>query len=1053
MLVGVSADPALAQVGADGSGKATSTRSYASRTAENLASLHRVAATYELVVNLYHQGLVEVVAAAGIVLERGQQPDATPSTALPAPAREVFRRIQRSLESRIPVASMPAAARGYHAEVGDALEQLRFADTLGEVPEPLMALVPAMRGFMAGAASILDLFSRERPVVVRVVDGNGILDEISEALDELAAAEATIAKLRRQRAGLAEQLQAFLRLEIALGHTLDLVALAEDAGLQFGFQRGLDTATLQHLAQRIDVLLIRLDARAQAIAAAPPQPPGVLRARVRSTETGPTLQLQWLPWPSDAHPRAVHLDVEGGPDVEALRGAREAALRCAGASPEEATTRAQKEVVAPAAMHLERLAPGRTLLAVSDPSWQQGPMQYRVVPVSAFGVRGPPLRVRAPRPPQPLAGVGWVHAAVRTPAVASPLFYRDAGRVRVTWGRSVSESTVRDVGVSGPEVRAYRVLRSAEGEVVTVGRTPPGTTTLDDFPPVNVLARRVVYSVVVEGAHGEEAVPPDGCPTAEVTWPEGPHALALAARGWGQPGWAQSYLQGQALRLENDPEALKMAWHRFQQEPGAQGALARWWQAQSVTQRVSWLERWPTLEVKPVGVSSSPLAPILSKPWQRDRAWLLTEAWLTQQDPAVQNEPDRWWSLLTTGERAVARHRWASRRGPAVQRWLRHPGGGAAAETHRRDRGIRVETWWRSRTPEAQAILETHWSDRAPETRARALQAWYAALPPVVQQDVEWPPWGQWSQAEQSAALANPPAPLPKTLQARFLAWQAYAGLTPAEQLNRAEAHVNLLARTWAGATYALRDVDRQLGFQLPVAVVLVLWALLVLTAVVWGPWRTLGPPRPLAGAHGLERLMSRSVQRSQPLRVVPGTRSLEALPTLGALLALGAMRARAAAPAAAVVHQDPLFHFAAADVLDTDLIGESLHYVGADPLALTAALAREGRAPGSTALLGAFGGEALLLGETLRRQGEATVAGTVALEPLADFHVTTDTLLIGEELYTARSYLDPQKRGEAALEVVDVLRWGLIVALGVGVVLASLGVISGPELSRGSGP
>src|SRR5690606_3855472 len=105
--------------------------------------------------------------ATRLVREAGRQPGALPSTAIPAPAQEVYQRLAITVRNRVPEAAMPPLARGYHAEVMDALSVLGTAETIGEVSKPARLLVFAMRRVAQSADAVVDLFSRERPVQAR----------------------------------------------------------------------------------------------------------------------------------------------------------------------------------------------------------------------------------------------------------------------------------------------------------------------------------------------------------------------------------------------------------------------------------------------------------------------------------------------------------------------------------------------------------------------------------------------------------------------------------------------------------------------------------------------------------------------------------------------------------------------------------------------------------------------------------------------------------------------------------------------------------------------
>ena len=190
----------------------------------------------------------------------GAAAPAAPATLLPAPAVEVFGRLATNLPNRVPAKALPVLARGYHSEVADALERLGSATQLGHVVAPLRQTTRAMQGVCASARSIVDLFSRQRPVTMELVDSDEMLGDVAQALDEVLAAERRILESRKKkRHDLGAQFRAFRRLEVSLGHALDLIAMAEEGGLHIGFEVQLATEGFAALLKRVDEQVARLD--------------------------------------------------------------------------------------------------------------------------------------------------------------------------------------------------------------------------------------------------------------------------------------------------------------------------------------------------------------------------------------------------------------------------------------------------------------------------------------------------------------------------------------------------------------------------------------------------------------------------------------------------------------------------------------------------------------------------------------------------------------------------------------------------------------------------
>ena len=92
--------------------------------------------------------------------------------------------------------------------------------------------------------------------------------------------------------------------------------------------------------------------------------------------------------------------------------------------------------------------------------------------------------------------------------------------------------------------------------------------------------------------------------------------------------------------------------------------------------------------------------------------------------------------------------------------------------------------------------------------------------------------------------------------------------------------------------------------------------------------------------------------------------------------------------------------------------------------------------------LIGSFGPEAALIAEAGARQGISQTIGSDRLEGQAVAYVMADHPLIGEELYVASAYLTGRPAPMASLAAQDVLRWVVIIAIIVGAVMTTLGVL-----------
>jgi len=90
--------------------------------------------------------------------------------------------------------------------------------------------------------------------------------------------------------------------------------------------------------------------------------------------------------------------------------------------------------------------------------------------------------------------------------------------------------------------------------------------------------------------------------------------------------------------------------------------------------------------------------------------------------------------------------------------------------------------------------------------------------------------------------------------------------------------------------------------------------------------------------------------------------------------------------------------------------------------------------------LIGHFGPEIGLLCEAAQREGAFTLAASDALPAQAVLFATTQYPLIGEELYAIPAYLQAGPAYTASVRIQDFLRWGVMVALVLSVILGILG-------------
>jgi len=91
--------------------------------------------------------------------------------------------------------------------------------------------------------------------------------------------------------------------------------------------------------------------------------------------------------------------------------------------------------------------------------------------------------------------------------------------------------------------------------------------------------------------------------------------------------------------------------------------------------------------------------------------------------------------------------------------------------------------------------------------------------------------------------------------------------------------------------------------------------------------------------------------------------------------------------------------------------------------------------------VLGDFGAEAALLAEAADRENTHLIAASDNLSAQSVLYAAAQDPLIGEELFAAGAYVGAGPSHEASLQVQDVLRWLIIVAILIGAFLRFVGV------------
>ena len=91
--------------------------------------------------------------------------------------------------------------------------------------------------------------------------------------------------------------------------------------------------------------------------------------------------------------------------------------------------------------------------------------------------------------------------------------------------------------------------------------------------------------------------------------------------------------------------------------------------------------------------------------------------------------------------------------------------------------------------------------------------------------------------------------------------------------------------------------------------------------------------------------------------------------------------------------------------------------------------------------MIGNFGAEFLLLGETGARNRLTQIGGTSATQVLPFVHATMNHPLIGEEIYAGGAYLSGKPAHLSSLLAQDIMRWLLVAGVVAGVLIRTLGL------------
>jgi len=223
---------------------------------------------------------------------------------------------------------------------------------------------------------------------------------------------------------------------------------------------------------------------------------------------------------------------------------------------------------------------------------------------------------------------------------------------------------------------------------------------------------------------------------------------------------------------------------------------------------------------------------------------------------------------------------------------------------------------------------------------------------------------------------------------------------------------------------------------------------------------------RKIAGLEAVEDAVGRATELGRPVFHIPGIGTIGDVATLASLSIMRRVAKKAAEYATPfkVPCCEPLVMTTAQEVVKVayaeagrpDLFRpDYVRFLTNDQFGYAAGvdgmMMRE--RPGAILLLGWFMAESLILAETGNHIGAIQIAGTDQASQLPFFVAACDYTLIGEELYAASSYLDREPVLLGSIRGQDLIKAIFMVIILVGVLLNTIGSVSGRGSEEGRWP
>lgn len=212
---------------------------------------------------------------------------------------------------------------------------------------------------------------------------------------------------------------------------------------------------------------------------------------------------------------------------------------------------------------------------------------------------------------------------------------------------------------------------------------------------------------------------------------------------------------------------------------------------------------------------------------------------------------------------------------------------------------------------------------------------------------------------------------------------------------------------------------------------------------------------RRIPGLDAVDEAIGRATELGKPILYLTGAHDMSDPSTIAAAVILGRVAKRTASyeTELLVPHRDPITMAVCQEITKQayleagkpDLFKEdSNFFITSDQFSYTASV--DGimlrKKPAANFFMGAYFAESLLLTETGASTGAIQIAGTDSDHQLPFFVTTCDYTLIGEELYAASAYLSREPVQLGTLRGQDIGKAVLLSVIGIGTVLATIGVV-----------